>query len=171
VYVSLYMTTYARTALGLAAGAAAWGTIGSSLGIVAGAVTGGLCADRWGYRRLMLLPRLAAMLAIYPAFRLLLAFPGSATLAAAAFVLSFLGSCSSSTSITAIACAFPRSVRGSGLSIVYAISVTLFGSTTQFVVAWLIHATGDPLAPSYYVIGASLVTLWAMLRLPIRAAD
>jgi hypothetical protein len=44
--------------------------------------------------------------------------------------------------------------------------VAVFGGTTQFVIAWLIGTTGDPLSPAYYVIATSLISLWAMFQLP-----
>jgi Na+-driven multidrug efflux pump len=52
--------------------------------------------------------------------------------------------------------AFPQSVRSSGLAILYALGVSIFGGTTQFVVAWLIDATGDPMVPAYYQIVANM---------------
>ena len=45
-------------------------------------------------------------------------------------------------------------------------SVSVFGGTTQFVIAWLIGTTGDRLSPAYYVILTSVVGLWAMFKLP-----
>jgi hypothetical protein len=68
--------------------------------------------------------------------------------------------------IAAVAEVFPSHVRSAGLAISYAFSVSAFGGTTQFVIAWLIGATGDPLSPAYYVIASSLVSLWAMFELP-----
>jgi hypothetical protein len=58
---------------------------------------------------------------------------------------------------------FPKSVRSAGLSIVYATAVTVFGGTTQFVVTWLIHATGSPLAPAWYLIGTSVIGIAGIL--------
>ena len=60
---------------------------------------------------------------------------------------------------------FPKSVRSAGLSIVYALAVTVFGGTTQFVVTWLIHATGDPLAPAWYLIASSAIGVVAILMI------
>jgi MFS transporter, MHS family, proline/betaine transporter len=39
----------------------------------------------------------------------------------------------------------------------------VFGGTTQFVVAWLIHATGDSLAPAWYLIASSAIGIIAIL--------
>jgi hypothetical protein len=68
--------------------------------------------------------------------------------------------------MAAVAEIFPNAVRCSGFAIAYAVSVSVFGGTTQYVIAWLIHRTGDPLSPAYYVIFTSLISLWAMIKLP-----
>ena len=44
----------------------------------------------------------------------------------------------------------PRSVGTAGH---HATSVAIFGGTTQPIVAWLIHATGNPLAIAWYLMG------------------
>ena len=46
-------------------------------------------------------------------------------------------------------------MRSSGLGILYALGVTIFGGTTQFVVAWLIDVTKDPMVPAWYQIAAN----------------
>jgi hypothetical protein len=74
-----------------------------------------------------------------------------------------LGSVAALAALTEL---FPNQVRSSGLAICYALSVSLFGGTTQFVIAWLIGVSGNPLAPAYYVMATSLVSLWAMFALP-----
>jgi uncharacterized membrane protein len=55
--------------------------------------------------------------------------------------------------------AFPASVRSSGLGLVYALGVTIFGSTTQFAVAWLIDRTGDPTIPAWYMMTANFAAI------------
>jgi hypothetical protein len=57
-------------------------------------------------------------------------------------------------------------VRSSGLAVSYALAVSVFGGSTQFVVAWLTHATGNPMSPAFYVMLSSAISLWAMWRLP-----
>jgi hypothetical protein len=42
----------------------------------------------------------------------------------------------------------------------------VFGGTTQFVVTWLIEATGSPLAPAWYMTIAIALGLTAMLLTP-----
>ncbi|NIF49444.1 MFS transporter [Enterobacter sp. Ap-1006] len=59
--------------------------------------------------------------------------------------------------------AFPKTVRASGISIVYAVGVTLFGGFAQFNVTWLLKATGQPMTPAWYLIFCSFVSLAALL--------
>jgi MHS family citrate/tricarballylate:H+ symporter-like MFS transporter len=57
---------------------------------------------------------------------------------------------------------FPPRVRSGAIALVYAIATSVFGGSTQFVVAWLTGVTGDPLAPAWYMLVAALLGLLAM---------
>lgn len=59
--------------------------------------------------------------------------------------------------------AFPRPVRSSGMAIVYAVGVSLFGGTAQFNVTWLLQATGNAMAPAWYLLFAAVVSFGALL--------
>jgi MHS family proline/betaine transporter-like MFS transporter len=63
----------------------------------------------------------------------------------------------------------PRAVRCTGVSIAYNLAIGIFGGTTPLIAAWLIHSTGDPIAPAFYLIAAALVSLGAVLTLKERA--
>jgi len=54
---------------------------------------------------------------------------------------------------------FPARIRMSALSIGYNIGFAVFGGTAPFVATYLIDATGNKLAPSFYLIAASIVSL------------
>jgi MFS family permease len=165
-YVTNYMTTYALTTLGMPASEAMWGALVNGATMFAGALLGGRLADRFGRKPVMLVPRIALVLAIYPAFAFLVGVRTTWALVVATALLTFLSILSAAAAMTAITESFPNAVRSSGLAISYAISVSVFGGSTQFVIAWLIGTTGDPLSPAYYVIATSVVSLWAMYQLP-----
>jgi hypothetical protein len=57
----------------------------------------------------------------------------------------------------------PASIRSSGMAVIYAVSIATFGGTTQYIVTWLIKATGNSLAPAWYWIGAEVAGLIAMI--------
>jgi hypothetical protein len=65
--------------------------------------------------------------------------------------------------------AFPKAVRSAGLSIAYAISVTVFGGSTQLIIAWLIERLHDPLIPAWYQIGANLLSLIGIMLIGRRS--
>ncbi len=54
---------------------------------------------------------------------------------------------------------FPTRVRYSGVSLGFNVATILGGGTAPYVATWLIQATGNPIAPAYYVIGATAIGL------------
>ncbi len=65
--------------------------------------------------------------------------------------------------ITSLSESLPPQMRSGGIGIVYAVAVATFGGTASFVVAWLIEVTGSPLAPAWYMSGALVLGLCAVL--------
>jgi MFS family permease len=57
----------------------------------------------------------------------------------------------------------PTSLRAGSLGILYALAISCFGGSAQFVVTWLIDVTGSPLAPAWYMSGAVLLGLAGMI--------
>ena len=55
-----------------------------------------------------------------------------------------------------------KDVRSTGLAIVYAVGVAVFGGIAQPYVTWLIKATGSPMAPAWYMMAAAVVGIIAM---------
>lgn len=58
---------------------------------------------------------------------------------------------------------FPTKVRFSGFAFSFNMANAIFGGTAPFVATWLISATGNKLAPAWYLVAAALVALAAML--------
>jgi MFS family permease len=164
-YVNNYMTTYAITSLGMPASKAMLATIANGAFMGVGALLGGRLSDRFGRKPVMILPRVVLVAAVYPAFLLLLNVSTAGVLVFVTALLTILGSLSAAASITALTESFPNEIRSSGLAVSYAFAVSVFGGTTQFIVAWLIGVTGDRLSPAYYVILSSAISLWAMFKL------
>jgi len=84
------------------------------------------------------------------------------TLVAATGVLSALSSTSVGVALVALTESLRKDVRSTGLAIVYAVGVAVFGGIAQPYVTWLIKATGSPMAPAWYMIAAALVGIVAM---------
>lgn len=165
-YVSSYMTTYALTALGMSSSKAMLATVVQGGAAVVGALLGGRLSDRFGRKPLMIIPRALLLLAIFPAFQFLTEVRTVWALASVTAMLTLLTSVGTAASMVAMVEIFPNAVRSSGMSITNAVSVSLFGGTTQFVIAWLIGTTGNNMSPAYYVIVSSMIGIWAMYKLP-----
>jgi MFS family permease len=165
-YVGNYMTTYALTVLGMPANQAMWGTLVNGGVLAVTALASGRLSDRLGRRPLMIYPRIALMAAIYPAFAYLVGAHTIGSLVLVTALITALSQLSTAAAMAALSEIFPNRVRSSGFAIAYAVSVSLFGGTAQFIFAWLVGITGDPLSPTYYVIGMSAISLWAMIQLP-----
>jgi MFS transporter, MHS family, citrate/tricarballylate:H+ symporter len=165
-YVLEYMTTYASNTLGMPAAVSFGATamIGAS-GLVCDTL-GGWLSDRFGRKPVMILPWLLLVLAILPSFWLLSHLRTGAALLTVSAVLNGILTLSSATIIVAITETLPRPARSGALALIYALAISVFGGSTQFMVAWLLKVTGNPLAPAWYMLGAVSVGLIAMLQLP-----
>ncbi len=165
-YVVNYMTTYAMTTLHMTASVALAATVIGGLAVLIFSVFGGWLSDHYGRRMIMLLPRLALIVLAVPAFKLLNTSPSPVILYSVTVLIAGLTAISGAASTIAIVELLPRSLRATGVSIVYAAGVAVFGGTTQLLIAWLIGATGDPSAPAWYVVGTSILCAFAMWALP-----
>lgn len=58
---------------------------------------------------------------------------------------------------------FPTQIRYSGFALSFNLANAVFGGTAPFVATWLIQVTGNKLAPAWYLVGAALIALVAML--------
>lgn len=159
-YVSGYMTTYTIKTLKHPADIGMLVTMVGYIAGIAGVPIGAWIADRFGYRRSVILPRVIFVLVVMQAY-LVITAPGSSveTLLLVNIGLNFLLAMSYGGLYVLLTEAFPKAVRSSGLSIAYAIAVTVFGGSTQLIIAWLIEWLHNPLVPAWYQIGANLLSL------------
>ena len=65
-----------------------------------------------------------------------------------------------------VAESLPVSLRAGGLGIVYALAISGFGGTAQFIVTWLIEETGSPLAPAWYMTAALFLGFLGTVAMP-----
>lgn len=163
-YVSGYMTTYAITTLKLPTDVAMLATLCGYIVSIAGIPIGAWLADNIGAKISILVPRIFFVLIVFQAYVAMTA-PGSTleTLLLVNMGLNFLLALANGGLYAVLTQAFPKSVRSSGLSIAYAISVTVFGGSTQLVITWLLEILGDPLVPAWYQIAANIVSILALV--------
>ena len=81
-------------------------------------------------------------------------------------VLGALNAGGGAPGIITLAELFPAEVRATGMSVVYALGVALFGGFGQVIVTWLIAVSGNPFAPAFYVIACCVATLTALRFTP-----
>lgn len=165
-YLLNYMTTYAGSTLGIppriAFGAAA---IVGLCGVVCDPL-GGWLSDRFGRKPIMIIPWLCLAIAVFPCFTLLEHERTGFALYLACGVLASASTLSTSASLVAVTESLPHRVRSAALAIIYALAISIFGGSTQFIVAWLTRLTGNPLTPAWYMIGGVIVGLLALRAMP-----
>ena len=165
-YLLEYMTTYAVVTLGMSAKTAFGATAVIGLSGVLCDSLGGWLSDRFGRKPVMILPWVVLAMAVFPAFILLDRLRTGTALYAVCAILGCVSTLSSATVIVSITEALPARVRSGGIALIYALAISVFGGSAQFSVAWLIRATGNPLAPAWYMFCGVIIGLIALLILP-----
>ncbi len=153
-----YMPTFLQKHAGLDRAHALWSnTVGLIVLVLAVPALGAL-SDRIGRKPLLLAACAAFVLLPYPLFVLLAAQPAFAVVVAIQALFALALALFSGPGPAAIAEMFPTRMRSTWMSIGYSLAAALFGGFAPYVATWLIGRTGSPLAPTYYVIGAALVS-------------
>ena len=165
-YIGANMPTYAQSSLKFSKTASDGVTLALGFASLGFTLLGGWLADRYGRRPIMVIPRVAIVLVAVPAFWIAVHQPHPVTIYAVVVLLSALSSISTAAIIVAVPEALPRNVRSAGLSITYALSVSIFGGSAPWLVTKLIALTGDKVAPAYYLAATSLIGAAAAFLLP-----
>ncbi|MBS0420287.1 MAG: MFS transporter [Proteobacteria bacterium] len=165
-YLLDYMTTYANSTLGMRSGVAFAATAMVGLCGVVCDPLGGWLSDRFGRKPIMVIPWLCLALLVFPCFALIERERTTGALLLACAVLASTSTLSTSVSLVAVTEALPHRVRSGALSIIYALAISVFGGSTQFLVAWVTRLTGNPLTPAWYMMGGVAVGLMAMQLMP-----
>ena len=164
--VGTNMPVFAKATLGLTETVSTAVPIALGLASVLFPLLGGFLADRTGRRPVMVWPRALIALLAVPAFLWLVRDPSAMAVYAVTFLLSALSSVNAAAIIVAIPESLPRAVRSAGLSIVYALAVSIFGGSTNYVVNKLVAVSGDKLMPAYYLVGFSVLGTIAAWMMP-----
>ena len=166
-YFFLYTATYAINTLHYSSGWSMAANLATGISGVVFSLVGGLLADRFGIKTIALVPRLIVTLLLYPALQLVVTSGSPVMLVVVAAGLMSLHAMSGGAGIVLIPLIFPSAVRTSGLSIAYALGVTIFGGTAQLVFTWIIATTGDKLSWIWYIIAMSIISFLATLAIRV----
>ncbi len=165
-YTLEYLTTYAQATLHMAVPTAFAATIVFGVIGVVGDLTGGLLADRFGPKRVLVVPWLLLIVSIVPAFGFLNENRTATALLGVTAILTTFHILGSSPAVLLFVQALPTRVRAGATGIVYALAIAIFGGTTQLLETLLIRWTGSPVAPGWYMMAAVVVALTGALLIP-----
>jgi len=165
-YTLEYLTTYAQATLHMAVPTAFAATVVLGVIGVAGDLTGGWLADRFGPKRVLVVPWLLLIATIVPVFRLLNEARTANALLASTAILTLFHILGSSPAVLLFVQALPARVRAGATGLVYALAIAIFGGTTQLLETLLIRWTGNPVAPAWYMMGAVTLALAGAVLIP-----
>lgn len=167
-YIVTYMSTYAQSVLKMPSTIAFGATVTHGLTMALFAMLGGVLADRFGPRRIMIAPLVVLAVIAAPAFHVLEQTRTAAALYSVVALLGMLQSTAVAACYLGVTGALPKRSRAAALAIIYAIAVSVFGGSAQFIVAWLTDLTQNPLVQAYYLTGVIVVGVAAMLGMPMQ---
>lgn len=163
--VLAYMPTFTQKYAGLSRTASLWSnTIGLLVAVVAIPLMGYL-SDRFGRKPFLLIASVGFLVLTYPMFLLMAGGAPVSTVILIQIVFAILLASYSGAGPAAIAELFPTLGRSMWMSTTYSLAVAIFGGFAPFIATWLIAETGSPMAPTYYVIAAAIVTTIVFLQL------
>jgi len=165
-YVLSYMKTYAGFTLGMPERLAFGATVAVGAAGLLFDPLGGWLSDRFGRRRMILLPWLLMAVLVFPGFWLIEHYRTGPALWAVTAVLASIQTAAGSTALVSITEWLPRRARAGGFGLIYATSIAVFGGSTQFMTAWITKLTGSALVPAWYMLGFIAVGLVALSQLP-----
>lgn len=153
-----YMPTYTQKYLKISASAALWSnTIGLFALMVFIPIMGKL-SDKWGRKPLLLTCCIAYIVLPYPIFNYLLGGASYTELILVQILFAILISMFSGPGPAAIAEIFPTRTRSTWMTSGYALSVAIFGGFAPFIAVWLIDRFNSPMAHTFYLIAAAVVS-------------
>jgi MFS family permease len=164
-YVQIDLTTYAADTLKFSSHVAFAAAIVNGLCATCFDPVGGWLSDSFGRKPVMLTGTALFVVAAVPAFVAVDHLRTAGALYAACAVLGVLSGVAQPPAVTAITEALPQKVRAGTLAIVYSLAISVFGGSTQFLITWLIGATGSPLAPAWYMFAAAIIGLGPMIAM------
>jgi MFS transporter, MHS family, proline/betaine transporter len=160
-----YMPTYTQKFMNLSASQALWANTIGLFALVAAIPVMGKLSDRIGRKPLLLACCAAFIVLPYPIFSFLVSGASYGSLIAVQILFAVLISMFSGPGPAAIAEIFPTRTRSMWMTSGYALAVAIFGGFAPSISIWLIDRFGSPLAHTFYLIAAAIVSavvIWTM---------
>jgi MFS family permease len=158
-----YMNIFATHTLGLPSTQAFGAIVVTGMcGVIFNPI-GGWLSDRIGRKPVMIGASGLLCAVGVPCFLMMSHLRTPLALYAGTALMSILLALSLPSIMSSLSESLPQQIRSGGIGIIYAVAIATFGGTAQFVVAWLTEYSGSPLAPSWYMSGALMIGVCAML--------
>ena len=159
VYVNIHM----QTVLGFSADFA---YLSTTLTLVVSVIlmpVFGHLSDKVGRRQVFIWASVAGIVLAVPAFVLFEA--GGAVAILSHVILGLVDSALMGVALSTYAEMFPTHVRYTGIAFGFSVGAALAGGTSPYIATWLVDATGNALAPAFFLAATGVITLIAALFL------
>ncbi|CAG9173526.1 MFS transporter [Cupriavidus pinatubonensis] len=164
--IAYYLPNYASFQLNIPRGDAVWaGFVAAGMMVIFGPIAG-LLSDRVGRRTMVWWSRIALLVMAYPAFVLINTFPSLTCLLVVVGCLAIPMAMTSPATLVLVSEVLPQRLRATGMAVTYYVAIAVFGGFAQLFSTVLIHMTGSPNAPAFYLIGCGLVSLIGLRMVP-----
>lgn len=158
-YVMLtYLPTFTQKYAGLSPSESLWSNTVALVVLMLAIPLMGALSDRIGRKKLLLFCCLGFVVLAYPGFRLMLSGVPVYGVALIQIGFNLVIATFSGPGPAALVELFATRTRTSLMSVSYALAVAIFGGFAPFIATWLIQQTGTPIAPTYYLIAAGLIS-------------
>jgi len=167
-YLLLYIPTYGIKQLHLSASTGFIATLVGGVILAVFSPIAGHMSDGTPRPRIMKMMGWLFLLTSYPVFWVMHSWPSLATAIFAVGWLNLIKAGYSGVLPSLLSEQFPVETRAVGVAFSYSVSVTIFGGFAPFVATALIHTTGDPLSPAYYLMVSAALSLIALAAISRR---
>jgi MFS transporter, MHS family, proline/betaine transporter len=168
-YIVAYIPTYGVKTLHLPAYVGFIATLVGGIILAIGSPLAGHLSDKTARPLIMVIACWGFLLTSYGAFYLMSAWPSLAACIIAVSWLQLLKASYSGVLPSLLGEQFPVEVRAIGVSLSFSTAVSVFGGLAPLVATWLIAVTGNPLAPSFYLVATAFLSLVALIAIQRRA--
>ena len=161
-YTIDYMTTFAENTLAISARVAFGATVMIGFWATMFDLVSGVLTDRFGRKPIMIGAGFAFLVLVLPIFYAVISLRSTAALLIGSALLGALQGLYAPPILIGVTEGLPREIRSGALALVYAIAISTFGGSTQFIVKGLITLTGNPYSPGFFMTAALAVAVVAM---------